>query len=211
MNEFAKFLEINSLKQAEVAEYLSVAPSFITKLLHGERKLPPEKLDRLRDRLDWDSSMLVASSGRPGPVAKRERPAPAPSGIPLLPFSAVAGYMTDNNRLDSLRCESVAFKDFSDRGADCMIRVDGDSMVPRYNSGDVLAIRILKDPTFFQWGKVYVISTTQGCVIKKLFPDPDDREAIICHSENSESYPDYRITKEDILAIAIVVGHAGVE
>ena len=207
MSDFRKFLEINNLKQAEVAEYLSTGPSFITKLLNGERKLSPEKLDRIRERVDWDSSMLTASSGKTGPRAG--------SGgsklIPLLPFSAVAGYMSDNNGSDSFRGESVVFKDFSDRGADCLIRVDGDSMYPRYCNGDILAIKILKDPTFFQWGRTYVISTTQGCVIKKLFPDRTDRDAIICHSENSEAYPDYRITKEDILAVAIVIGHAGVE
>ena len=131
--------------------------------------------------------------------------------IPLLPFSAVAGYMSDNNGLDAFRGDSVMFKDFSDRGADCVIRIDGDSMMPRYRSGDVLAIRILKDPSFFQWGRVYVLSTTQGCVVKKLFPDPEDEEKIICHSENSDNYPDYKIMKQEIMGVAIVVGHAGVE
>ena len=132
-------------------------------------------------------------------------------GIPLLPFGALAGYMGENNGVQSFNGETVYFPDFSERGADCAIRVEGDSMIPRYNSGDVLAIRILRDPAFFQWGRCYVISTTQGCIVKRLFPDPDDPEGIICHSENSEMYPDYKITKSDVLAVAIVVGHAGVE
>lgn len=131
--------------------------------------------------------------------------------IPLLPFSAVAGYMTGGNGADSFAGQRVAVPDFTDRGADCAIRVDGDSMLPRYNNGDILAIRILKDPTFFQWGRVYVLSTNQGCVVKKLFPDPEDTNGIICHSENSDNYPDYKITKDDVLGVAIVVGHAGVE
>ncbi len=132
-------------------------------------------------------------------------------GIPLLPFSALAGYMGENNSVQSFTGETVYFPDFSERGADCAIRVEGDSMIPRYNNGDVLAIRILHDPTFFQWGRCYVVSTTQGCIVKRLFPDPSDPDAIICHSENSEMYPDYKITKSDVIAIAIVVGHAGLE
>ena len=84
-------------------------------------------------------------------------------------------------------------------------------MYPRYKNGDILAIKILKDPTFFQWGRVYVLNTTQGCVVKRLLPSADDDNIIICHSENSSGYPDYKIMKSDILGIAIVVGHAGVE
>ena len=145
-------------------------------------------------------------SGRKAPTSGLKTP-----GIPLLPFGALAGYMGENNGVQSFNGETVYFPDFSERGADCAIRVEGDSMIPRYNSGDVLAIRILHDPAFFQWGRCYVISTSQGCIVKRLFPDPDDPEGIICHSENSEMYPDYKITKSDVLAVAIVVGHAGVE
>lgn len=149
-------------------------------------------------------SMFAVAAGEPaaGPRIRL---------IPLLPFSAAAGYLAGGNDADSFGGESISFPDFSDREADCAIRVDGDSMYPRYKSGDVLAIKILKNPTFFQWGRVYCISTSQGCIVKKLFPDPSDENKIICHSENSEHYPDYTITKSDVLAVAIVVGHAGVE
>lgn len=132
--------------------------------------------------------------------------------IPLLPFSAVAGSLSENTPIDAmLATEKYVVPDFTARGADCAIRVDGDSMYPRYSNGEILAIRVIKDPTFFQWGKVYVLSTNQGCVIKRLFPDPEDKEGIICHSENTENYPDYAIKKTDIYGVAIVVGHAGIE
>lgn len=132
--------------------------------------------------------------------------------IPLLPFSAVAGSLAENTPVDLLHAiDTYVVPDFSARSADCAVRVDGDSMYPKYSNGDILAIRIIKDPTFFQWGRVYVLSTNQGCVIKRLFPDPDDPDGIICHSENSANYPDYKINKQDIIGVAIVVGHAGIE
>lgn len=147
--------------------------------------------------------------GEPSQVDEK---AGAANLIPLLPFSAVAGFMAGGNELDAYRGEeSVAFPDFTERGADCVIRVDGDSMYPRYCSGDILAVRIIQDPTFFQWGKVYVLNTNQGCVVKILLPDPSDPERIICRSVNTERYPDYKISKSDIYGVAIVVGHAGVE
>ena len=132
-------------------------------------------------------------------------------GIPLLPFGALAGFMSENNGVESFTGDTVYFPDFSERGADYAIRVEGDSMLPRYNNGDVLAIKVLQDPTFFQWGRVYVISTSQGCLVKRLFPDPTNTERLICHSENTKLYPDFSIDKADVLKVAIVVGHAGVE
>lgn len=133
-------------------------------------------------------------------------------GIPLLPFSAMAGKLSENTPIGTTEViDRYVIPDFSARGADCAIRVDGDSMWPRYANGDILAIRKLQDVTFFQWGKVYVLSTNQGCVIKRLFPDPSDEDGIICHSENAANYPDYKITKSDIYGVAIVVGHAGIE
>lgn len=131
--------------------------------------------------------------------------------LPILPFSAVAGALSENIPSSFIgSVETCRVSDFIARGADCCIRVDGDSMYPHYSNGEILAIRIIKDPTFFQWGKVYCLSTNQGCVIKKLFPD-DNPEYIICHSENSANYPDYKIAKSDVLGVAVVVGHIGIE
>lgn len=132
--------------------------------------------------------------------------------IPLLPFSAVAGSLSENIPVGTTEIiDRYVIPDFSARGADYAIRVDGDSMWPKYANGDILAIRILREVTFFQWGKVYCLATNQGCVIKRLFPDPNDKDGIICHSENTENYPDYAIKKTDIYGVAIVVGHAGIE
>lgn len=132
--------------------------------------------------------------------------------LPLLPFSAVGGYLSENNGNGFMEeLERCVIPDFTARGAQYLIRVEGDSMYPRYHNGELLAIKVIQDPTFFQWGKVYVLSTTQGCVVKRLFPDDKDEKAIVCHSENSSNYPDYKITQDDILGVAIVVGHVGIE
>lgn len=131
--------------------------------------------------------------------------------IPLLPFNAVAGYLSDNNTAKVNLDDVCVVPDFASRGAQFAIRVDGDSMYPRFRNGEILALKVLDDPKFFQWGKVYVLSTTQGCVVKKLYPDPNDDDSIICRSENNGEYPDYSIHKSDILHIAIVVGHIGLD
>ena len=131
--------------------------------------------------------------------------------LPLLPFSAVAGFLSDNNNDESVFEDAFVVPDFTKRGAEFAIRVDGDSMSPRFQSGEILAVKIVRDPSFFQWGRVYVLSTTQGCVIKKLYPDPDDDNSVICRSEDTAGYPDYSLPKSDILHVAIVIGHIGLD
>ena len=189
--------------QAAIAGMVNVAPTYLSDMLNGR----VEYNETFKKKLLSTFPNIVHAEETPStPVHDRRVKL-----IPLLPFSAAAGYLAGGNGVDAFREEAVAFSDFTDRGADCAIRVDGDSMYPRYKSGDVLAIKIIKDPKFFQWGRTYCISTTQGCIIKKLFPDPSDENKIICHSENTSAYPDYKITMDDVLAVAIVVGHAGVE
>ena len=213
------FRAANKIRQESLAEFLGVTTSFLSQIETGRRGLPDVQLEKiLQNKNGWDTDSLykevnIVESKMNEMVRAEAKAAQEVNLIPLLPFTAVAGYLCESaTSVDSYpTTEVVSFPDFSKLGADCAIRVEGVSMYPRYNNGDVLAIRILRSPTFFQWGRVYVVSTEQGCVIKRLFPDPEDEEKIICHSENSTEFPDYKITKNDVLGVAIVIGHAGVE
>ena len=207
MNFFDEFLSANKLKKVEVAEYLGVTKSTITSLSNGTLKASQTVLDKLKAHPEWDTSMVpdVASAKRPtSPNCKVKL-------IGVLPQSAAAGYLTENNGVDIVRAnEFISFIDFVERSADFAIRVDGDSMYPRYNSGEVLACRILQDRNLFDFGRVYVLNTRNGCVVKKVLPSGGDPDKVLCHSENP-LYPDYEISKSDILGVAVVVGHAGVD
>lgn len=142
---------------------------------------------------------------------KLEAVAPATSvdTIPLLPFDAVAGTLSENITNDF--SETIPIPTTINGRADFAIRVDGDSMYPRYISGDVLFVKKITDPTFLQWGKVYVLATTQGCIVKRLYPSRSNDAAITCHSENTVNYPDYDIPREEITAVGLVIGHMGVD
>jgi len=126
--------------------------------------------------------------------------------VKLLPFDAVAGHLSGN--LNDDYSESIQLPQLLARGADFAVRVEGDSMIPRFHSGELLLAKRVDD-SFIQWGKCYVVATKHDCVVKRLYPCKDDDNSITCHSENTESYPDYNIRKEDITGIGIVVGHIG--
>lgn len=203
-----QYLRYRKMGQNAFESYCGLSLGVVSKINFGMRS---DKIAQIAEACpDLNIRWLLTGEGK---MLSENFPVSKSEGIdlPLLPFSAVAGYLAENNSESWSGVEYCRVPEFSSRGADFLIRVEGDSMYPRYGNGELLAIRVIKDPTFFQWGKVYVLSTNQGCVVKRLFPDPKDDDAIVCHSENSSLYPDYKITKEDVLGVAIVVGHIGVE
>lgn len=75
-------------------------------------------------------------------------------------------------------------------------------MEPEYFAGDEVACLRVNEKQFLQWGRVHVLDTTQGIVIKRIY---DAGESILCRSYNSE-FPDFSIPKENIRSYNLVVG-----
>lgn len=100
--------------------------------------------------------------------------------------------------------EYVVIPDFARLGCDFMVRVSGDSMVPYANNSDLVACRMLDSATFFQFGKVYVIGTSQGLLVK-VVQQAHDSNSIALHSYNP-AYADFTIPKSEIKEVAMVLG-----
>lgn len=90
------------------------------------------------------------------------------------------------------------------RGADFLIYVSGDSMQPKYFSGDLVACKRLPVDTFFQWNKVYVIDSEQGVIIKRIREGRDNGHVVLV-SENP-AYAPFELPLEKIYSIALVIG-----
>lgn len=121
---------------------------------------------------------------------------------PRIPYTAAAGSLT--NAVEGItadQCEQVPrieiFPDY-----DFTIIIKGDSMEPKYEGGDEVACKRIDSTSFIQWGKVHVLDTAQGILIKRTY---EDGEKIRCVSYNAE-YPDFSIDKSDIYSMSLVVG-----
>lgn len=127
-------------------------------------------------------------------------------GIPLVNLSAVAGFGNSTFCIEERDVKDYYIvPKFKNKQIDFMIEVEGSSMYPRYNSGDVVACRIINENKFIQWNKTHVIATKdQGIIIKRL-KQGSAEESLLMISDNL-SYDPFEVNKEDIEGVALVVG-----
>lgn len=128
---------------------------------------------------------------------------PTQKGIPLIPFSAMAGALKGEQTALEYECEHYVVPAFS--GADFLMPVKGNSMMPTYISGDIVACqRVPMAGLFFQWNKPYVLDTNQGAIIKRIKPGCDPQHVMLI-SDNPD-YDPFELPYEDIYAVALVIG-----
>ena len=171
----------NGISEDNLARFLAYAPDVNEKWL-----------------LTGEGSML---KDEPLPVAHQA--GNQHEGIPLIPFSAMAGALSGEQSVLEYECERYVVPAFS--GADFLMQVKGNSMMPTYISGDIVACqRVPMSGLFFQWNKPYVLDTSQGAIIKRIKPGSDEKHVLII-SDNKE-YDPFELTYEDIYAVALVIG-----
>lgn len=123
--------------------------------------------------------------------------APLGKSVPLLPVNAQGGYLDDFvDQVTHVDCESI-LSPIQD--VDFGITVIGDSMEPRYLNGSKILIKKINEKAFIEWGKVFVLDTTNGIVVKQLKPSKKDG-FVTCLSFN-ENYPAFDVAMEDIFGI----------
>ena len=163
--------------------------------------------------LTGEGAMLQETENNNAPTSKHtveiahQVPHGSSEGIPLIPLDAVAGFPAESGggvRLED--CERYVIPEFENKGANFLIRVSGDSMVPLYYSGDLLACRKITDIRFFQWGTVYVLETSQGVLVKRVQESVDHADSILCVSENSSVHHPFLLPRDDIRSLSTIVG-----
>lgn len=92
--------------------------------------------------------------------------------VPLLPIAAQGGSLNDFVvSVKDSDCEKVVSPI---KGAQFAMPVSGDSMSPEYPNGSQIFIKRINEKAFIEWGKVYVLDTYNGTVIKILVPSEKD-------------------------------------
>ena len=117
--------------------------------------------------------------------------------IPLLPVSAQGGSLNDFVvSVKESDCEKIISPI---KGADYAMSVAGDSMAPEYPSGSQILIKRINEKAFIDWGRVYVLDTCNGTVIKQLFPSKKP-EMLLCKSINPK-FPPFEVSLSDVYGV----------
>lgn len=193
IKELRKRLDIT---QVELANKIGVTENTIQNWERG-KKIPTTKHQTLIDL--WESVPSLSpqqyfgggTSSTPGEAQE------SPGVVPLMPFAAQGGRLTDfSESVSEWQCEKVISPI---KGVDFAISVSGDSMSPEYPSGSIVLIKRINEVAFIEWGKVYVLDTCNGVVIKKLMPT-DEEGKMQCVSINPE-YPPFEVHLEHVYGV----------
>lgn len=123
------------------------------------------------------------------------------SFVPLLPVSAQGGTLNDFVlSVKDCDCEKIISPI---KGADFAITIAGDSMSPRLPSGAQILIKKINEKAFIDWGKIYVLDTCNGVVVKRILPGRD-ADKVKCESINP-AYPPFEVNFEDVFGMYRVV------
>lgn len=195
--------------QKDVAVAMNSTQPNVSSALKGDEKVLTDSfLVRFSNSYkDISSSWLLTGEGEMLKNEKEDKPTLIPSnpqeGIPLIPASAMAGALLGFQEID--HSELTFYKIPSFRGAEYLISIRGDSMIPKYLSGDLVACRnVPLNNLFFQWGKTYVLDTEQGALIKRV-EHAEEEDSVLLVSENPK-YKPFTIPIAEIYHIAMIVG-----
>lgn len=190
-------------KPTKFAKDVGIDPSGFMKMLKGEQTITVNTLKKVSAATGLSLKWLMDGAGdmyAPGGKAADFEQSQSDETRPRIPMAVAAGLLTGfSDSIKSSDCEQIpivkAFPPY-----DCTMIVKGDSMEPKFEGGDEIAIRKVCD--VIEWGKTYVLDTRDGAVLKRLY---DNGDTFRCVSFNPE-YPDFEVSKDDVFGIYKVVG-----
>lgn len=200
IERFDKYMKIKGLNDNKVTLDLGLSVGTIGKSRKEGRDLSEKVVEQiLKFYTDLNRIWLLTGEGdmlRPeAPVTAQEETRPR---IPTTVAAGALGGFAESVKAGDCQSFPVvkAFPKY-----DYTIVVRGDSMTPEYKQGDEIAIRRVVN--FIEWGKVYVLDTADGAILKRLYDNGDGQ--FRCVSINPE-YPDFTLPRDSVYGVFQVVG-----
>ena len=167
--------------KSQLAELVGLNKSTLSSAFNGNPKYLTESL------LSRITALTIADEGKADAMR-----------VPLIPVEAHAGSLTDfAESVKDYDCESIVSPV---RGASFAIQVTGDSMSPAYPSGARILCQRIDEAAFIEWGKVYLLDTVNGAVLKQV-RKADTPDRVVCCSLNpSPEYAPFEIETRHINA-----------
>lgn len=218
IDRFDKYMEYKGLNDNQVTLALGLSVGTIGKSRKENRDLSNSVVDKILNfytdiNPEWlmynEGEMLVQPDGMTAVSQIRNKSAERghdvsdfANFVPILPLFAQGGSLDEFVvSVKDSDCEKI----ISPVKADFAITVAGESMAPEYPSGSQILIKKVNEKAFLEWGKVYVLDTCNGTVIKELRKGEIDGE-VLCVSLNPDpKYIPFTVKFEDIYGVYRVI------
>ncbi len=201
IDRFDQYKDYKHLTDNKVTVQLGISNGTIGKSRKENRDLSDTVVEQILNfYTDLNRDWLLYGKGE---MLKFEQPAPVRRDdvciVPLIPLSAMGGTLNDFTlSIKPQDCESVVSPV---RDADFAITVTGESMAPDYPNGARVLIKRVNERAFIEWGRVYVLDTCNGTVIKELRKGDDDA-SVWCYSLNPDpKYQPFAVRLSDVFGI----------
>lgn len=203
-NKLKEYFEKKGISQVEIAREMGVSKAYVNGLFAGRNTFGKVQAQKWGNHFGLSVSWLLTGEGEMLKQPSEEENNKDLDGvngktIPLFPVSAQGGRL--NDFVVSVResdCEKVVspIKD-----ADFAMPVSGDSMAPEYPNGSQVHVKKINENAFIEWGRVYVLDTCNGAVIKRVVPS--EREGCVrCISINPDPiYAPFEVNLDDVNGI----------
>lgn len=212
MSRFDTYMKSKGLNDNKVTVECGLSQGLLGQARKGGSDLGKRTIDKILNiyqdinrvwLITGEGNMLVSpSSSSTSPVREQDFPrdeSRTATFVKLIPVAVQGGSLTDYiYSVKESDCELIASPI---RDVDFAIQVSGDSMAPEYPNGSFVYVKRINERAFIEWGKVYVLDTCNGSVIKILVPS--DREGYVrCLSINPDpKFAPFEVSLEDIRGV----------
>ena len=202
IERFDKYMKTKGLNDNKVTNSLGLSIGTLGKSRKENRDLSERNIEKILNfYTDLNRTWLLTGEGsmfttKPSLAGFNELEY---TRVPLLPISAQGGSLNDFVVSVSLQdCEKIISPI---NGADIAITISGDSMADEYPNGSIVLAKRINERAFIDWGKVYVLDTCNGVVVKTLTPS-EKENYVRCVSINpAPIYAPFEVALNDIYGV----------
>lgn len=202
IERFDKYMKAKGLNDNKVTNNLGLSIGTLGKSRKENRDLSEKNIEKILNfYTDLNRTWLLTGEGsmfatEPSLAGFNEMEY---TRVPLLPISAQGGSLNDFVVSVSLQdCEKIISPI---KGADIAITISGDSMADEYPNGSIVLAKRINERAFIDWGKVYVLDTCNGVVVKTLTPS-EKENYVRCVSINpAPIYAPFEVALNDIYGV----------
>lgn len=205
-------MRLSRRNQQQFAALVDTDSTMLSKILSGKLRMSDAFVNRVVVNTGVSKEWLVHGTDVPFPrgehahtVADPGEPGSVPgaegAGAPIYDIDVTAGaqplsmMFTEDRVIGRLSMPSV-------NPADPIVRVQGDSMIPRIINGGFISIRPVRTDGPISWGQIYVVILDDYRLVKYVRRHQDP-EKIILRSANPQ-YDDIEIERSQIRGLYLV-------